>query len=82
MQAEVKINRRGDKNVLMVIERAGSIAATSNTVNSEQGEHTSTLLISVFFTATSQVRFIWNNRDLPNVAQRQRKDSQLLRQLC
>lgn len=45
MQAELKINRGGDKNDLMVIERAGSTTATSN---SERGEHKSTLLISFF----------------------------------
>lgn len=53
MQAELKINRRGDKNVLMVIERAGSTTATSNAANSEQGEHTSTLLISFFFSTAN-----------------------------
>lgn len=46
MQAELKINKRGDKNDLMVIERAGGTVATSNAANSERGEHTSALLIS------------------------------------
>lgn len=66
MQAELKINRGGDKNDLMVIERAGSTTATSN---SERGEHKSTLLIFFFstahffsiFTATSQVRLTWKD---------------------
>lgn len=39
MQAELKINRGGDKNDLMVIERPGSTTAT---------DHKSTLLISFF----------------------------------
>lgn len=74
MQAELKINKRGDKNDLMVIERAGGTVATSNAANSERGEHTSALLISslfffytahffYIFTATSQVRFIWNDSE-------------------
>lgn len=38
MQAVLKINMRGDKTDLMMIERAGSTTATSNEANSEQGE--------------------------------------------
>lgn len=48
MQAKLKINRRGDKNDLLVTERAGSTTAASNTAHSERGEHTSPLLISFF----------------------------------
>lgn len=70
MQGELKINIGGDKNVLMVIERAGSNTATYNTANTQQGEHTSTLFISFFtanffliVTARPQVRFIWTNSE-------------------
>lgn len=47
MQAELKINRSGDKNDSMVTERAGSTTATSNVADSKQ-EHTRPLLISFF----------------------------------
>lgn len=74
MQAQLKINRRGD---LMVTERPASTTATS--VNKENTP--SILFISFFFTvnffqiftAPSQVRFIWTDSEQQKPAKRCRE---------
>lgn len=98
MQAELKINKRGDKNDLMVIERAGGTVATSNAANSERGEHTSALLISSFFFFFLHSSFLLHfhshisgevhlerlgtTETSQSAAEGQRRDSRFLRQLC
>ncbi len=86
MQAELKINRRADKNDLMVINRLEALHQLITMQNSKQREQTCTLLISVFLQLISS-KFhchisgeIYLERlrttELPNAAEEQRKDSQ------